>query len=283
MTSLAWGAVTHTGRVRQVNQDQLLAKDKMFVVADGMGGHLGGEVASAIAVEEMAKATLPNSPQELVELIQTANEAILAQSNKPELYGMGTTLVALVAPEPTDQPLLLVGNIGDSRLYLHNNEGLRQLTQDHSLVDEMVRDGLISAGEAKVHPQRNVLTRALGVEAWIEVDTWELTPAVGDRYLLCSDGLTNELSDDTIREMLNHTTDPKEAAQALVDDACEAGGRDNVSVVVVDVLAPAPDESISDTASDDNPTAANPSTVEPPTNDLTADEPTNQFGVPKLS
>ncbi len=236
MTSLAWGAVTHTGRVRQVNQDQLLAKDKMFVVADGMGGHLGGEVASAIAVEEMAKATPPRNPQELVELIQQANEAILAQSNKPELFGMGTTLVALVAPEDTKHSLLLVANVGDSRLYVHNKEGLRQVTQDHSLVDEMIRDGLISSGEAKVHPQRNVVTRALGVEPRIEVDTWELTPTAGNRYLLCSDGLTNELSDDAIRELLDHKSDPKEAAQALVDDACEAGGRDNVTVVVLAVL-----------------------------------------------
>lgn len=243
MTALAWGAVTDTGRIRDINQDGVLSAESVFVVADGMGGHSGGEVASAIAVEQMAETTTFNSVDELVETVQRANREVLAQArNDRALYGMGTTLVALVAMTVDDTELLCVANVGDSRLYLCTADQMMQLTDDHSLVEGMVRDGWISPEEAKVHPQRNVVTRALGVEEPLLVDAWELVPVAGDRYLLCSDGLNNELSDAEIEEILDETADPQEAASALVQAACDAGGRDNVTVVVVDVVDAEPTE-----------------------------------------
>ena len=244
MTTLAWGAVTDTGRIRDINQDGVLSAEGVFVVADGMGGHSGGEVASAVAVELMAEPAGFNSVGELVETVQRANREVLDRAHHDRaLYGMGTTLVALVAMTVDDTELLCVANVGDSRLYLRTPDEMIQLTDDHSLVEGMVRDGWISPEEAKVHPQRNVVTRALGVEEPLLVDAWELVPVAGDRYLLCSDGLNNELSDAEIEEILDQTADPQEAASELVQAACDAGGRDNVTVVVVDVVDAAPYES----------------------------------------
>ena len=237
MTTLAWGALTDTGRIRDVNQDGVFSAEDVFVVADGMGGHRGGEVASAIVVEEMAKITAVSSTDELIEMVQQANLEVLERAREdPSLYGMGTTMVALVAMTDADTERLCVVNVGDSRLYVRTDEEMLQLTDDHSLVEGMVRDGWISPEEAMVHPQRNVVTRALGVEDELLVDAWELQPVTGDRYLLCSDGLTNELSDAEILEILDETDDPVEAASSLVQAACAAGGRDNVTVVVVDVV-----------------------------------------------
>ncbi|MDE0702031.1 MAG: Stp1/IreP family PP2C-type Ser/Thr phosphatase [Acidimicrobiaceae bacterium] len=237
MTTLAWGALTDTGRIRDVNQDGVFSAEDVFVVADGMGGHRGGEVASAIVVEEMAKINAVSSTDELIEMVQQANLEVLERAREdPSLYGMGTTMVALVAMTEADTERLCVVNVGDSRLYVRTDEEMLQLTDDHSLVEGMVRDGWISPEEAMVHPQRNVVTRALGVEDELLVDAWELQPVTGDRYLLCSDGLTNELSDAEILEILDETDDPVEAASSLVQAACAAGGRDNVTVVVVDVV-----------------------------------------------
>ena len=237
MTTLAWGAVTDTGRLRDVNQDGVFVADNVFVVADGMGGHRGGEVASAIVVEEMAKITTVSSTDELIEMVQRANREVLDRARSdPSLYGMGTTMVALVAMTDADSERLCVANVGDSRLYVRTKDEMLQLTDDHSLVEGMVRDGWISPEEAMVHPQRNVVTRALGVEDELLVDAWELLAVTGDRYLLCSDGLTNELSDAEILGILDETDDPAEAASSLVQAACTAGGRDNVTVVVVDVV-----------------------------------------------
>lgn len=237
MTTLAWGALTDTGRIREINQDGVFSAEDVFVVADGMGGHRGGEVASAIVVEEMAKITAISSTDELIEMVQQANRGVLERAREdPSLYGMGTTMVALVAMTDADTERLCVVNVGDSRLYVRTDEEMLQLTDDHSLVEGMVRDGWISPEEAMVHPQRNVVTRALGVEDELLVDAWELQPVTGDRYLLCSDGLTNELSDAEIQEILDDTDDPEEAASSLVQAACAAGGRDNVTVVVVDVV-----------------------------------------------
>ena len=237
MTTLAWGAVTDTGRLRDVNQDGVFVADDVFVVADGMGGHRGGEVASAIVVEEMAKITTVSSTDELIEMVQRANREVLDRARSdPSLYGMGTTMVALVAMTDADSERLCVANVGDSRLYVRTKDEMLQLTDDHSLVEGMVRDGWISPEEAMVHPQRNVVTRALGVEDELLVDAWELLAVTGDRYLLCSDGLTNELSDAEILGILDETDDPAEAASSLVQAACTAGGRDNVTVVVVDVV-----------------------------------------------
>ena len=246
MTTLAWGAATDAGRIRDVNQDGYHSAETIFVVADGMGGHSGGEVASATAVEHLAVAASFNSVDELLEAVQRANREVLDLARQEQsLYGMGTTLVALAAmpvdgSERYGNERLCVANVGDSRLYLRTPDEMMQLTDDHSLVDGMVRDGWITPSEAKVHPQRSVVTRALGVEEPLLVDAWELVPVTGDRYLLCSDGLNNELDDAEIEEILAHAADPQQAAAELVRAACDAGGRDNVTVVVVDVVAAEP-------------------------------------------
>ena len=237
MIEFRWGTATDVGKARRTNQDRFLTADPIFVVADGLGGHNGGEVAAAIAVDEMAKATDVGSIDDLIEVIQQANREIVARSKlEPELRGMGTTLVALVAMTIADTPRLAVANVGDSRLYRRTAEELVQLTEDHTLVEALVRDGRLTPQEALSHPRRNIVTRALGIDEKALVDTWELAPVAGDRYLLCSDGLFNELDEDGILDVLNRVDDPGEAAVGLVSDAVAAGGRDNVTVVVVDVV-----------------------------------------------
>ncbi|MEZ5247028.1 MAG: Stp1/IreP family PP2C-type Ser/Thr phosphatase [Acidimicrobiales bacterium] len=239
MTEFRWGTATDVGRVRSANQDQLLTMAPVFVVADGMGGHNGGEVAAAIAVDEMAKAAGVGSVDDLIEAVQRANREIVDRSRlDPELRGMGTTLVALVEMATDDDtgPRLGVANVGDSRLYRVADDGVEQITEDHTLVEALVRDGRLSAEDALTHPQRNIVTRALGIDEKVLVDTWELAPVEGDRYLLCSDGLFNELTPSEMHELASEFDDPADAAVALVNAACDAGGRDNVTVVIVDVV-----------------------------------------------
>ncbi|MFT7607092.1 MAG: serine/threonine protein phosphatase PrpC [Candidatus Aldehydirespiratoraceae bacterium] len=248
MTEFRWGTATDVGRIRKSNQDQVLIAAPIFVVADGMGGHNGGEVASAIAVDEMAKAERIASVDDLVEAVQQANREIVDRSRlEPELRGMGTTLVALVGMTVGDSQRLGLANVGDSRIYRAAAEELIQITEDHTLVESLVRDGRLTREEALTHPQRNIVTRALGIDEKALVDTWELAPVVGDRYLLASDGLFDELSPAEILEILLQVEDPSDAALRLVNDACKAGGRDNVTVLVVDVAdAPDPDEKVSE-------------------------------------
>lgn len=237
MIEFRWGTATDVGRVRSANQDQLLTMAPVFVVADGMGGHNGGEVAAAIAVDEMAKAEGVASVDDLIEAVQAANREIVDRSKlEPELRGMGTTLVALVGMPKGETSVLGVANVGDSRLYRVAEESLVQITEDHTLVEALVRDGRLTADEALTHPQRNIVTRALGIDDKVLVDTWELAPVVGDRYVLCSDGLFNELSPGEMFGLLGEIDDPAEAAVSLVNAACDAGGRDNVTVVIVDVV-----------------------------------------------
>ncbi|MCB0997544.1 MAG: serine/threonine-protein phosphatase [Acidimicrobiales bacterium] len=260
-----WGSVTDVGRVRHVNQDRVLARDGLFVVADGMGGHQGGEIASQLAIEAIDRSFTDAELRRLVDSVRTANQDILREAdNEPELAGMGTTLVGLAlveasAAEPTiptpaigaDAPVagptggdddpsnpelcLAVANVGDSRLYRFADGELAQITEDHSLVEELVRSGRLSPDEADGHPQRNILTRALGVGPDVQVDVWELPLSAGDRFVLCSDGLFNEVSDAQIAATLRRLVDPEDAATELVRQANDHGGRDNVSVVVVNV------------------------------------------------
>ncbi len=237
MTEFRWGTATDVGKVRSTNQDQLLTMAPVFVVADGMGGHNGGEVAAAIAVDEMAKADGVASVDDLIEAVQTANREIVDRSKlEPELRGMGTTLVALVGMTVDESARLGVANVGDSRLYRVTDHALTQITEDHTLVEALVRDGRLTPEEALTHPQRNIVTRALGIDEKVLVDTWELAPVAGDRYVLCSDGLFNELSSAEMLDVLREVEEPAEAAVALVNAACDAGGRDNVTVVIVDVV-----------------------------------------------
>jgi len=237
VTALKAGAATDVGRVRQINEDRFLADEPLFAVADGVGGHQAGEVAAQTSVDTLRTAFTERTAQGLVDAVMAANQAVwqLAQDNS-EKRGMGTTLtaVALVVEDGEDQ--LALTNVGDSRAYLLQHGELVQLTEDHSLVEELVRDGRITPAEAQVHPQRSIITRALGMEPAIEVDCWKLIPYRGDRILLCSDGLTNELSNDRIASVLRQLADPQEAAHDLVRQARAEGGGDNITAVIIDVV-----------------------------------------------
>jgi protein phosphatase len=241
MTQLAWGQATDTGQVRAINQDSAYTGEPLFAVADGMGGHRGGEVASKVALETLVATLAGPSTEALVQGVQQANAAVFAQANDdPELRGMGTTLcaVALVSGEAGERLALV--NVGDSRIYLLRDGALMQVTEDHSLVESLLRQGRITADEAEVHPQRNILTRALGISATVEVDTWEMAAVTGDRFLLCSDGLFNEVEPAVIQSTLLSLPDATEASTELVRLANEGGGRDNITAVVVDVIDGAP-------------------------------------------
>jgi protein phosphatase len=226
-------AKSDTGRQRRENEDSAFARAPVFVVADGMGGARAGEVASRIAVEAFAQG-LPDSgtAEERLSLrAQEANQRIYEVSRaERERAGMGTTLTAAYL----DDSDLAIAHVGDSRAYLLRDGQLKRLTQDHSLVDELVRRGKLTEEQAAEHPQRSIITRALGPEPTVEVDTWTYPVRAGDILLLCSDGLTSMISEGRIQEILaeagSGTLD--RAAQALIDEANEAGGRDNITVVL---------------------------------------------------
>ena len=213
--------------------------ESLFAVADGMGGHAAGEIASEVAVESL-QASEPTTVEALEEAVRRANRAVWERaSDDPDLRGMGTTLcvIALSADSAGGgDDRILVANVGDSRVYQFHDGDITQITDDHSLVEDLVREGRLSSEEARTHPQRNILTRVLGNEPDVEVDTWEIIPQRGDRYLLCSDGLFNEVDDDRIAAVLRRLADPEDAAHELVTLANQHGGRDNVSAVVVDVV-----------------------------------------------
>jgi serine/threonine protein phosphatase PrpC len=238
MTLLRSGSSTDTGLVRSVNQDLAVETSNLFAVADGMGGHAGGEVASRLAVDALALAfgRQPTGAG-LSEAVSEANTVVWQRSNEdPELRGMGTTLTAVALVNEDGHDVLALVNVGDSRSYRFHDGALTQITTDHSLAEEMVRTGELSSAEAAVHPHRHILTRALGVSSEVAVDLWRIQPVRGDRYLLCSDGLTNELSVEQISEVLSSVSDPDEAAGLLVQAARTHGGSDNITAVVVDVV-----------------------------------------------
>jgi protein phosphatase len=237
VVALRAGSATDVGLVRNNNQDAYLAANPLYAVADGMGGAAAGEVASATAIEALengfSRSGAP-SPDLLIQAAQAANRAVWDQAEtNPEMRGMGTTLVAIALVEG---PQLAVINIGDSRLYVLHEGDLRQITSDHNLVAEMVAEGRITPEEAEYHPRRNIMTRALGVEPEVPVDLFLEEAVPGDRYLLCSDGLPREVSDELIASFLRRLADPREAARELVEEAKRKGGNDNITVVVVDVL-----------------------------------------------
>jgi protein phosphatase len=247
---LVWGAASDVGRIRQQNEDSFIADPRLFVVADGMGGHNAGEVASAIAVRTMLDAAGDGftDHETFVAAVRAANAAIHdAADGLSEQRGMGTTLTAVAplrlgAGEP---PALSITNVGDSRTYVFRDGELRQLSVDHSYVQELLSEGLVTAEEARVHPRRNIVTRALGIDGSVSPDAWVIPLVVGDRFLLCSDGLVDEVTDADIAAVLRSVTDPNRAASELVAAANRNGGRDNVTVIVVDVhsadtSAPAP-------------------------------------------
>ena len=253
MATLRWGATTDVGRVRTSNEDAYVAKPGLFVVADGMGGHLAGEVASELAVATLDQRLGSATPSEatvdaLSSAVQQANDAIFNESQSDATrLGMGTTVTAIVVIRSADQDddaaeLFAIANVGDSRAYAFRGDRLVQLSVDHSYVQELVASGQIEPEEARTHPNRNIVTKALGIELGVEPDVWTLPIVAGDRLLLCSDGLVDEVADAAIASIMRTVDEPQDAAEELVAAANVNGGRDNVTVVVIDVIAVEPTE-----------------------------------------
>ena len=229
---------THIGLVRASNQDALLlqlGKYGLYGVADGMGGHKAGDIASMMAVTLMKRFLSDVKPtgEQLRKGIEEANQMIYEeQLYRSELSGMGTTLTVIWE----DKKRVFLGHVGDSRAYLLRDKTLRQVSQDHSMVAEMVRDGLITQEEARRHPYRNIITRALGTDTTVDVDVTEIEKRAGDIYLLCSDGLSEYVREEQMRQLLlDH--DLEEAADLMLNLALKGGGRDNISLVIAEVTA----------------------------------------------
>lgn len=229
---------TDVGMQRQANEDNFIARSPLFVVADGMGGAQAGEVASQTAVE-VFKHGLPDGVPEatLQQMIGVANRNIHDQAHADSsLSGMGTTITAAFVNSEREE--VVVGHVGDSRAYRLRTGILQRLTRDHSLVEEMRRRGQITEEQAEDHPQRSIITRALGPEPEVEVDIQAVPAEPGDIFLLCSDGLTTMLNDERIRELVNGATSLEAAVKTLVDEANRAGGRDNITVSIFQVEDP---------------------------------------------
>ena len=238
MTQLRWGQATDVGRRRSKNEDMVLSADPLFAVADGMGGHAGGAVASLTAVQALRDAFRRDATADGLEAaVAEANRAVYDKAaSDPDLHHMGTTLSAVALVKEGGDDLFAVAHVGDSRVYLLRRGELSQLTDDHSVPQELYRAGHLSEEEAAADPRRNQVTRSIGIGPSVEADMQMLNPFVGDRLVLCSDGLFNEVDDDTLAGVLRKVDDPDEAARRLVDLANEAGGGDNISVVIVDVI-----------------------------------------------
>jgi serine/threonine protein phosphatase PrpC len=232
------GVATDVGRVREHNEDSAFARGGVFIVADGMGGHAAGEVASGITVAALGELADRDDLRlaDLVTQVEVANRRILSSAARdPGQTGMATTLtgVALVAAGGSLHWAVL--NLGDSRVYRYIDGTLSQVTVDHSEVQELVDAGLITPAEATRHPLRHTVTRSLGREILPQVDTWVFPPCPGERFVVCSDGLTNEVGDDEIRAILGAGLDAQHCAETLVARAVDNGGRDNVTVIVVEL------------------------------------------------
>ncbi len=235
---------TDIGMVREVNQDYVYVSDlpvgnlpNLFIVADGMGGHKAGEFASRFTVEvvkdELAKSTEEGPEATIRQAITSANQRLLETAKQDsKLEGMGTTLVVATVIERT----LYFANVGDSRLYLLNND-IKQVSKDHSLVQEMVRLGGIKQEDAKNHPDKNIITRAIGAKEQVEVDFYEYRLKKGDIVLMCTDGLSNMVEDTEILHIVKGSRDIVEAVEGLINKANENGGKDNIGIVAVDAFA----------------------------------------------
>ncbi|HEV3001133.1 MAG TPA: Stp1/IreP family PP2C-type Ser/Thr phosphatase [Solirubrobacteraceae bacterium] len=227
---------SHTGRQRRANEDSVYARAPLFAVADGMGGAQAGEIASRVAIETLGEARVPEgaAEQRLAEIVLEANDRIHALSRQDQSRaGMGTTLTVLLVGDDE----VTIAHVGDSRAYRYRGGGLERLTDDHSLVEELRRQGRLTEEEADEHPQRSIITRALGPEGHVEVDTRTWPARDGDVFLVCSDGLTTMLKEEAIAETLRSTPSLRDAGERLIDAANDAGGRDNISVVLVRVGA----------------------------------------------
>jgi serine/threonine protein phosphatase PrpC len=248
---LVVGAATDVGRVRDHNEDGYLVDGdlRLVAVADGMGGHLGGEVASATALETLHSRFTQG--HDLRDSVVAANDAVYERSTGDDaVRGMGTTLTAGVLAD--DGETLILGHVGDSRAYLLRAGELQRITTDHSLVEELMQAGELTEEEAERDPRRSMITRALGLEADVEVDLYPVALQAGDRLILCSDGLTTMLREEQVAATAAAEPDPDRAAQELVDGANAAGGVDNITVVVVDVVDVHDDEILEAVAIDED-------------------------------
>ncbi len=234
---LAWGMATDVGHKRDHNEDSLVAKGTVFAVADGMGGHSAGDAASHAVVSQLAG--LANGgfvqPESILEALRAATMDISNVVGESEL-GAGTTVTGAALTLREGHPYWVVFNVGDSRLYLFEHNVITQVTVDHSVVQELVTAGLITSADAEHHPDSNVVTRAVGFNAEPVPDFWLLPITLNSRVLLCSDGLTREVSERDIRAHLAAGLSPVKTANALIAAALESGGRDNVTAIVIDVL-----------------------------------------------
>jgi PPM family protein phosphatase len=240
-------ALSHAGRRRRHNEDAYVVEPPLFAVADGMGGAKAGEVASSLAAAALQETDGEGSSGEarVAALIQEANRRVFRRATEDrDVSGMGTTMtVALV-----EDDRVVIGHVGDSRAYLYREGRLEQLTDDHSLVAELVRSGKLTPEEAEIHPQRAVITRAVGTEPDVDVDTFSIQGAAGDLFLICSDGLTDMLDEEAIREAVEQNRpDLKQTAKALVNAANRVGGEDNITVVFFELAGDEPGEQTEDT------------------------------------
>jgi serine/threonine protein phosphatase PrpC len=272
-------ADSNTGRKRRHNEDSFVCRPPLFAVADGMGGAQAGEVASGIAADTLRYGTVApeaDGPGRIVELIQTANQRVYQRAHDDAAAsGMGTTMTAALLQ---DGGVVLIGHVGDSRAYVLRDGKLEQLTDDHSLVAELVRRGELSPEEAELHPQRSVITRALGTDPNVDVDTFSFQAQPGDVFLLCSDGLTSMVDIATITELIERNRlDLAAASRALIKAANDRGGEDNITTVLFAVdgdeagpaagtpgAQPAPDEEDTLHPEDRVPVVAEPVVAEPP-------------------
>lgn len=235
-------AETNRGRRRSMNQDYFYCSENpvgsfqnLFIVADGMGGHKAGDKASKLCVENIVSSISGSRHKTPVtvlnEAVIEANSAVYKEAKAvPQYEGMGTTVVACTLQDMT----LYVANIGDSRLYIIN-DGIKQITSDHSLVEEMVKNGNITESEARIHPQKNIITRALGIDDEVRADYFEISVKTSDIVLMCTDGLTNMVGDDDIEYIVKHSSSIEKAVSSLIARANENGGYDNITVVLAQI------------------------------------------------
>jgi len=272
--TFTWGAGTHIGGVRDHNEDAFFVSEDVCVVADGMGGHAAGEVASQLVTHIVADVFGAHrlDVSELPRFVSALNAAVVRKGAENNTRGMGTTVVGLAVADNGDAPSAVVFHVGDSRCYRLCNGVMKQLTSDHSHVQELVQAGHITPEEALTHPLRNVITRALGADVAVVAD-FHVLDEEDCRILLCSDGLSGEIDDDRIWDLLTSHSNPTGAAVALIDAVLEGPARDNVTAIVVDVAFPEPDH-VRPTAHDENASGSADPTHEPAeddTADVTAD------------
>ena len=243
MITVASTALTHPGRVRESNEDSMLVTPRLAAVADGLGGHAAGEVASRIAVDRMRELgdILDLHPDHIIEAIADTNRLILAAVlDRPEYAGMGTTVTGVAAVTIEGVEHCAVFNVGDSRTYRLVEGDFTQVSVDHSEVQELQDAGQITAEAAARYPRRNIITRCLGTDPAPQVDLWVFVPSRVERFVLCSDGLSGEVTDEMISATVRAHPDAEQATGLLLQQALDNGGRDNITVIVVDVTNDSP-------------------------------------------